>query len=97
MCFTGPCFASNSRIIFTHSFVGATGLCTHNPPLSNRATVMRTLTSTSNKPCNWSNIHTSPGTASANAVVLLPYGASGSAHQYGYHRSGAIALDVAAK
>ena len=36
------------------------------------------------------------GRASARAVALLPYGASGRAHQYGYHRSGAIAFDVAA-
>mmetsp|Transcript_15244 Transcript_15244/g.65273 ORF Transcript_15244/g.65273 Transcript_15244/m.65273 type:complete len:440 (-) Transcript_15244:811-2130(-) len=92
MCFTGPCSSTRGASMLMSSPVGATGLCTHRPPPSSLITVMRTFTSTSSKPCSWSNVQTSPGTTVAIAVALLPYGASGSAHQYGYHRSGCAAL-----
>jgi len=46
MCFTSPYCASNSRSSRTHSCVGATGPCTHNPPPSSATTVMRTFTNT---------------------------------------------------
>jgi len=43
MCSTG---ASSSFRSATHSFVGATGACTHKPPLSSLITVIRTFTLT---------------------------------------------------
>mmetsp|Transcript_81585 Transcript_81585/g.119513 ORF Transcript_81585/g.119513 Transcript_81585/m.119513 type:complete len:221 (-) Transcript_81585:35-697(-) len=41
--------------IATHSAVGATGACTHKPPLERRTTVIRMLTETFAKPCSCSN------------------------------------------
>eukprot|EP00982_Pelagococcus_subviridis_P008973 30893-Pelagococcus_subviridis.AAC.6 len=88
MCFTGPCSSTIGASMDMSSAVGAIGLCTHRPPPFNLTTVMRTFTRTSSKPWSWSKHHTSLGCATLIAVALPPYGARGSAHQYGYHRSG---------
>ena len=64
MCSTG---ASSSASSAMHSSVGATGACTHSPPVLSLITVMRTFTETFSPrpmPCFCSKNHMRPGSTS---------------------------------
>ena len=77
ICSTG---ASSSFKSAMHSFVGATGACTHNPPLLSLITVIRTFTETFSPnpmPCFCSKNHIFPFSISYRYVCLLNAGTKG--------------------
>ena len=77
MCSTGAPSSSRSAM---HSLVGATGACTHKPPVFNLITVMRTFTDTfkpNPMPCFCSKNHILPASISYRYVCLANAGTRG--------------------
>jgi hypothetical protein len=77
MCSTGALSSSRSAM---HSLVGATGACTHKPPVFNLITVIRTFTDTfkpNPMPCFCSKNHILPASISYRYVCLANAGTRG--------------------